>query len=597
MLDSIGMKQMSHMTKKRKKIKPVKPDPKTFAAAWHILPKKFHKQTYFILTLTLIGTILETAGIGLVIPAIALMADPNIAEKYPTLEPLFKALGNPSHAELVIYGVALLLSAYVIKALYLALLSWKQSQYIYDIKAHLSQSLFERYIRSPYEFHLQQNSGHLIRNITIEVEQLVARVLIPGVLLVTELMVIAAIAALLLVIQPFGALVLFAVMGLAMYGFQRITQNKLKKWGVERQQHEGYRIQRAQEGLGGIKDVKLLGKESNFIHSYGQHTNKASLVERKQYALSNIPRLWLETVGVLGLTLLVVVALQKTASPSDVIPTIGLFAAAAFRILPSANRILNAVQSLRYADAVIRLILMEFELKQETTSQEDPDFKFLSLVELRDVSYTYPNASNHSLSNVSFAIQKGESVGLIGTSGAGKSTLVDVLLGLIHPSSGGVFVDGININENMRGWQNLIGYVQQSIFLTDDTLRRNIAFGLNDDEIDDGLVMQAVNAAQLEGFVQDLPEGINTFVGERGVRLSGGQRQRIGIARALYHNPPVLVFDEATSALDNETETEVMQSIQSLKGTRTMIIIAHRLSTIENCDKVFKLERGRLAQP
>jgi ABC-type multidrug transport system fused ATPase/permease subunit len=219
------------MTKKRKKIKPGKPDPKIFAAAWHILPQKFHKQTFVILALTLIGTILETVGIGFVMPAIALMADPNIAEKYPVLLPLFEALGNPSHAELVIYGVALLLGAYVIKALYLAFLSWKQSQYIYEVKAYLSRGLFERYIRSPYEFHLQQNSGHLIRNITIEVEQLVGRVLIPGVLLVTELMVIAAIATLLFVIQPLGALVLSAVMGVAMYGFQRITQNNLKKMG------------------------------------------------------------------------------------------------------------------------------------------------------------------------------------------------------------------------------------------------------------------------------------------------------------------------------------------------------------------------------
>ena len=569
-------------------------DTKTIMRLWHILPQKCHNQTFFVLLLTLIGTVLEAVGIGLVIPAITLMADPNIAEKYPVLVTLFEALGNPSHGELVTYGVALLLSAYVIKALYLAFLGWKQSQYIYDIKAYLSQNLFERYIRSPYEFYLQQNSGHLIRNITIEVEQLVTRVLIPGVLLVTELMVISAIATLLFIIQPVGSLLLFAVMGVAMYGFQRFTQNNLKKWGVERQRHEGWRIQTAQEGLGGIKDVKLLGKESNFIHSYGQHTLNASLVERKQYALSNIPRLWLETVGVLGLTLLVVVALQKTASPSEVIPTIGLFAAAAFRILPSANRILNSVQSLRYADAVISLILKEFELKQEASFKEDEIFKFQQKVELKNVSYAYPNSSNHSLSNISFVIQKGECVGLIGVSGAGKSTLVDLLLGLIHPTSGGVFVDGININENIKRWQKLIGYVQQSIFLTDDTLRRNIAFGLNNDEIDDGLVMQAVNAAQLEGFVKDLPEGISTYVGERGVRLSGGQRQRIGIARALYHNPPVLVFDEATSALDNETEYEVMQSIQSLKGTRTMIIIAHRLSTLEHCDKVFKIERGMI---
>lgn len=584
------------MTKKRIKIKLSKPHIKTFAAAWQLLPKKFHNQSYIILALTLIGTILETAGIGLVIPAIALMADPNIADKYPAFTPIFEALGNPSHAELVIYGVLLLLSAYVIKALYLAFLSWQQSQYIYAIKVHLSQSLFERYIRSPYEFHLQQNSGHLIRNITIEVEQLVGRVLIPGILLVTELMVIVAIAAFLSIIQPEGALVLFAFMGLAVYGFQRVTQNHLKKWGAERQHHEGYRIQKAQEGLGGIKDVKLLGKESNFINIYGKHTLNASLVERKQYALSNIPRLWLETIGVLGLTLLVVVALQKTGSPANVIPIIGLFAAAAFRILPSANRILNSVQSLKYADAVIGLILKEFELKQESSACEGEVIQFNYQIEFRNVCYAYPKASENSLSDISLSIQKGESVGLIGTSGAGKSTLVDVLLGLIRPSSGEILIDGQNINESMRSWQNLIGYVQQSIFLTDDTLRRNIAFGLRDDEIDDSLVRLAVKAAQLDQFVQDLSDGINTFVGERGVRLSGGQRQRIGIARALYHNPPVLVFDEATSALDIDTEVEVMESIKSLRGARTMIIIAHRLSTIEHCDKVFRLERGQLTQ-
>jgi len=584
------------MTKKRIKIKPSKPQIKTFAAAWQLLPTKFHNHTYVILALTFIGTVLETAGIGLVIPAIALMADPNIADKYPALASIFEALGNPSHTQLVIYGVSLLLSAYVIKALYLAFLSWKQSQFIYAIKAHLSQSLFELYVCSPYEFHLQQNSGHLIRNITIEVEQLVQRVLIPGVLLVTEFMVITAIAALLFFIQPLGAFVLFAVMGLTMYGFQIVTQSHLKKWGTERQHHEGYRIQKAQEGLGGIKDVKLLGKEFNFINTYGKYTLNASLVERKQYALSNIPRLWLETIGVLGLTLLVVVALQKTGSPSDVIPIIGLFAAAAFRILPSANRILNSVQSLKYADAVIGLILKEFELKQDSSTGEGKAIQFNHQVELRDVSYAYPKASGNSLMNITLSIQKGESVGLIGKSGAGKSTLVDVLLGLIRPSSGEVLTDGQNINESMRSWQKLIGYVQQSIFLTDDTLRRNIAFGLNDDKNDDGLVSQAIKAAQLDQFVQDLPYGINTFVGERGVRLSGGQRQRIGIARALYHNPPVLVFDEATSALDNETEAEVMESIKSLKGTRTMIIIAHRLSTIEHCDKVFRLERGHLAE-
>jgi ABC-type multidrug transport system fused ATPase/permease subunit len=582
------------MTKKLEKFVDAKPKQKTFAAAWKILPKQHQFKTFFILTLTLIGTILETAGIGMVIPAIALMADENITKKYTILIPFFSALGNPSHAQLVTYGMSLLLGVYVVKALYLAFLSWKQAQYIFDIKAYLSQKLFYQYVRSPYEFHLQQNTGHLIRNITLEVQELVIRVLIPLVLLTTEITVILAIALLLLFIEPIGALLLFTVMGLAIYVFQRITENHLNIWGAERQMHEGYRIQKAQEGLGGIKDVQLLGRESSFIEMYGTHTLNSALVERKQNALSNIPRLWLETVGVLGLTLLVIATLQHTDTPADVIPVIGLFAAAAFRVLPSANRVLSSLQSLKYADAVVGLILKELALKTEVPDDSGRKVLFNSQIHLRDVSYTYPKAATPSLSNISLTINKGESIGLVGTSGAGKSTLVDLILGLIKPSSGGIFVDNADVNQGMRSWQNLIGYVQQSIFLTDDTLRKNIAFGLKDHEIDESLIKQAIKASQLDMFVDQLPDGLETFVGERGIRLSGGQRQRIGIARALYSNPPVLVFDEATSALDNDTEAEVMESIKALKGARTMIIIAHRLSTIEHCDKVFRLEGGQL---
>lgn len=569
---------------------------KTIAAVWQLLPKKFHNHTYVILTLTLIGTVVETAGIGLLIPAIALMASPDIAGNYNAFVPIVSALGNPTHSQLVIYGISMLSVAYVGKALYLAFLGYKQSKYIYDIKAYISQSLFDLYVRSPYEFYLQQNSGHLLRNITIEVEQLVSRVLIPGVAFVTEFLIILAVAALFFFVQPAAALILFTFMGLAMYGFQRVTRNHLKKWGADRQNHEGSRIQKAQEAFGSIKDVKLLGKEFNFIHVYGKHTLNSSLVERKEYALANIPRLWLETIGVLGLALFVFVTLQKTDKPADIIPIVGLFAAAAFRMLPSANRILASIQSLKYADSVISLILKEFELEREYMAVEGKAIQFNRQIDLHNISYSYPNTSAATLKNITLSIQRGESVGIIGTSGAGKSTLADVLLGLIRPSSGDVLVDSQNINENMRSWQNLIGYVQQSISLSDDTLRRNIAFGLNDDEIDDGLVSRAVNAAQLYHFVQDLPDGIDTFVGERGVRLSGGQRQRICLARALYNNPPVLVFDEATSALDTETEAEVIESIKSLKGSCTMIIIAHRLSTIAHCDKVFKLERGQLVQ-
>jgi ABC-type multidrug transport system fused ATPase/permease subunit len=264
--------------------------------------------------------------------------------------------------------------------------------------------------------------------------------------------------------------------------------------------------------------------------------------------------------------------------------------------MPSANRLLTALQSVRFAAAVIDLIDKELSagLGERPADKGEP-IHFDRDIALRDVSYLYPNAAGPSLRNITFHIGKGESIGLVGTSGAGKSTLVDVLLGLLTPTSGQILVDGKDVQDGLRNWQDLFGYVPQSIFLTDDTLRRNVAFGLRDEDIDDEAVRRALDAAQLTDLVASLPAGMSTLVGERGIRLSGGQRQRIGIARALYHNPPVLVFDEATSALDMETETGIMESISALKGSRTMIIVAHRLSTVENCDRIYRLEDGRIA--
>jgi ABC-type multidrug transport system fused ATPase/permease subunit len=567
---------------------------RNFAAIWQMLPKKYQSQTLIVFILTLIGTALETIGVGLVIPAITLMINENIEHDYPILQPLIAKLGNPPQAQLAIYGVSLLLFAYFIKALYLGFLSWKQAQYVFGIKAYLSARLFKKYIYSPYEYHLEQNSGHLIRNLTVEVQQLVNYVLSPAVLLVTELTVIMSIAIMLILIQPVGAAVLFVVMGMAIYIFQHATKKHLQKWGSERQRHEGFRIQKAQEGLSAVKDTKLLGREMDIIDQYSLHNLNASLFEQKQTALTGVPRLWLETIGVVGLTLLVIITLRHTDTPASVIPTIALFAAAAFRILPSANRVLSSLQSLRYADVVVALMLKELATDGEGKQVSAEKIIFENQIELCNVSYIYPNSKIQSISNLCLSIKKGESIGLVGTSGAGKSTLVDLILGLLKPTSGAIYVDGMSINKGIRSWQDHIGYVQQSIYLSDDTLRRNIAFGLKDDEIDEELIKQAIKAAMLEQFLETLPDGHNTFVGERGIRLSGGQRQRIGIARALYHNPPVLVFDEATSALDSKTEIEVMDGIKALKGTRTMIIIAHRISTIDHCDKVFSIDNGSL---
>ncbi|MGE0652603.1 MAG: ABC transporter ATP-binding protein [Alphaproteobacteria bacterium] len=578
---------------------PLSPPPYTtnrFTKSWRLLSSGFRLRSVAIFFLTLVGTGLETLGIGLVVPAIALMTYQNITDKYPELAPVLEGLGNPSQPRLIIYGVIVLLLIYVGKALYLGFLSWKQARYIYDLKADISQRLFERYLRENYEFHLQHNSGQLIRNLTTEATELANRFLYPAVTILTELTVLIGIAALLFYLQPVGAAALFLTTGTAIYGFQYVTRRRLLEWGRRRQQHEGFRIQRAQEGLGGVKDIKLLGREEEFIGQFRQHNTNVALVDHKRLALSHLPRLWLETIGVAGLTVLVIVVLLRDNSTANLVPTIGLFAAATFRVLPSANRLLNALQSVRYASAVIDLIDRELNagFGKQPTDKGEP-IRFEREIEFRDVSYLYPNAAGPSLKDITLHIGKGESIGFVGTSGAGKSTLVDVLLGLLRPTSGHILVDGKDVQDGLRSWQDLFGYVPQAIFLTDDTLRRNVAFGLRDEDIDDEAVRRALDAAQLTDLVATLPAGMNTLVGERGIRLSGGQRQRIGIARALYHNPPVLVFDEATSALDMDTEAGIMESISALKGSRTMVIVAHRLSTVENCDRIYRLEDGRIA--
>jgi ATP-binding cassette, subfamily B, bacterial PglK len=308
--------------------------------------------------------------------------------------------------------------------------------------------------------------------------------------------------------------------------------------------------------------------------------------------------LLLELLAVIGFAMLVVVMLQLGRQLDTLIPILGLFAAAAFRLLPSVNRILNGVQSVQFALPTIDIIDREVRQLEDTPVPQRGALlmPFQKELMLSNVSFQYSGADGPALTDVSLTIPPGCSVGFVGSSGAGKSTLVDLILGLLTPGSGRITVDGVDIQSNIRGWQDQIGYVPQVIYLTDDTLRRNVAFGLNDEEIDEQAVLRAIRAAQLEDFVAGLSQGLETEVGERGVRLSGGQRQRIGIARALYHNPPVLVLDEATSSLDLATEQGVMAAVNALHGEKTVLIVAHRISTVSQCDWLYKLERGKIVQ-
>lgn len=565
---------------------------------WAILTPGQRRGAIALLGWMFVGMLMETLGVGLVIPALALFTQADIGTKYPALEPAVVALGNPSRGALLAIGMGVLAGAYLVKGLFLAFLAYRQHRFAFGVQSELSARLFAQYLAQPYTFHLERNSAVLIRNVVGEINIMTFNGMLPGLLLLTETLVLLALVVFLFVIEPMGAAIVVGLMGGATVLFHRVTRKRLTGWGETRQLHEGKRVQHLQQGLGGVKDVKLMGREQDFLDQYHVHNTKSARAVEMQTTLAQLPRLWFEFLSVASLALLVTTMVRQGQSMDAILPTIGVFAAVAFRLMPSANRLLGAVQSLRYSLPVVDVLYEETRPlpAAEEGSTGATALAFAREVQLSAVRFTYPGAHRASLDGVSVVVRRGESVGFVGASGAGKSTLVDVLLGLLTPDEGAVCVDGADIKGKLRGWQDQIGYVPQTIFLTDDSLRRNVAFGLPDTEIDEAAVQRAIRAAQLDEFIASLPDGLETVVGERGVRLSGGQRQRIGIARALYHDPSVLVLDEATSSLDTATEHEVMESVRALQGTKTIIIVAHRLSTVEHCTRVYRLNAGQVVE-
>jgi len=562
---------------------------------WAMLSPSQKRSGVLLALMTLVGMFLEMAGVGLIIPVLILVAQPDLAARYPAVAPLLEKLGNPTQNQLAIAGVVILCGAYLLKAGFLSLLAWRQMKFAYGLQEDLSQRMFDGYLRQPYSFHLQRNSAELVRNATNEVMILVTCWLVPVMVFLCDVSTILGLSILLIVVQPLGAFLLIPVFAFAGLLYERRVRRSIDALGKARQFHDAQRTQQLLEGLGGVKDIKLLGRENEFISRYRVHSIGSARVGRNLAALQMMPRLWMEFLAVVGLAVLVAVMVLEGRALDTVMASLAVFAAAAFRMMPSISRALGSGQGFRFAAPAVMTLQSELSLfaHQAPTSEGEP-MPFVSCVSLDDVSYSYASAQGNALDGISVCIRKGESVGFVGASGAGKSTLVDVFLGLLTPTCGAVVVDGRDIQANLRGWQDHIGYVPQSIFLTDDTLRRNVAFGLSDEEIDEQAVSRAIHDAQLEDFVRALPSGLDTMVGERGTRLSGGQLQRIGIARALYHDPQILVLDEATSSLDTKTEEGVMKAVRALQGEKTVLVVAHRHSTVAHCDRMIRLDSGKV---
>ena len=557
-----------------------------------ILDPKEKRNVLTLVVLVSIGMALETLGVGIIIPIIALISNDNLGASYPALVPFLNSIGNPAHETLCVYAVSLLVSVYFVKVVYVRYLIARESGFSFGLQESLSKRLFTIYMNQPYMFHLNRNSSDLIQNILGEINIFVFKLVTPLIRLVSEGLLLTSISLLLFIVEPVGAVSAVSLLAVVTWAFYAKTKNRMVEPGKKRQFHESQVVLHLQQGLGGIKDAILLSRENNFINHFSDHNSSRVEIGKTDAVVQQLPRLWLEFFAVLGMAVIVWAMIYQGKPVGTIVPTLGVFAAAAFRLMPSVNRFIVALQSVRFGSAVVERLHADFELVKKVQQSSGTLSIFKDVLHVNHVSFQYPNAPDKALKDISLMIKRGDSVGIVGESGSGKSTLVDCILGLLEPQTGSIDVDQVDIKTNLKDWQKQIGYVSQTIYLSDDTLKRNIAYGIPDSQIDEMAVDRALKLAQLDNFVYSLPEKENTKVGERGVRLSGGQRQRIGIARALYHNPSILILDEATSSLDVATEREVMKGVYELNREKTIIIIAHRLSTVAGCKKIFHMEKG-----
>ncbi|MCR6106813.1 ABC transporter ATP-binding protein [Salipaludibacillus agaradhaerens] len=577
----------------------------TLSKMLELFNQREKKKLVILLIMMIVAAIFETLGVGLILPFVTMVTDPSIIHEQPILKGIYDFLGFQSTSTFIVFSVGFLLVVFVLKNIYLLAFFYVQYRIILNQQVKLSTRLLKEYLTKPYTFHLQRNSADLLRNVNDEVPKLFQGMILSGFQLLTEVLVIICILALLLITAPLATLTAAALLGTSIVIFFRLFRKKINHLGKEQQVVGGKMIKWVNQSLGASKDVKVSGKESFFINAYRTQSQIRANNGRFMKMLDQAPRLFIETILVSTVLVTMLIIIYQGADTGELITTMALFAMAAFRLMPSISRVIAMVTQIKYSQPALDVVYEDiFENRDATLDDTEAEMKrdnrinngrhFKEEIVLNKVSYRYPDQEKDAVKDVSLQIPIGSSVAFIGESGAGKTSIVDVILGLLPPTKGEILVDGKSIIDQRRIWQQKIGYIPQFIFLSDDSILGNVAFGIDPEEVDEEAAWRALEQAQLKEFIQTLPESIHTQIGEQGVRLSGGQRQRIGIARALYHNPEILFMDEATSALDNETEKEIMKAIDGLKGEKTLIIIAHRLTTIENCDTIFKMNHGRL---
>jgi ABC-type multidrug transport system fused ATPase/permease subunit len=546
-----------------------------------------------LILLMLITTAFEALGVGMIIPALILLTGDGGINGYPLIGEISSYLHLDTKEKQVIFGTLFVAFVYILKTIFLIFFMKKEMNFIFHVQANVSMRLVKKYLHQDYLDYVQRNSAALVQNAIHEVNLFTRSVLMCGISLVAEILVILGLMTLLFYIEPVGALLVILIVGISSFAFNRATNLKIINFGNQRQEHEIGRVKTLQQCLGALKEVRLYAREDEFLHHYERHNNASANADKMQSFFQALPRIWLELLAVLSLVVLALVIIWQGRPLNELLPTLGVFAASAFRLMPSVNRCINSYQSLRFANPLMDMLYSELVLTNQgftESSKMGNMVSFKNQINLTQISFKYPTRSDPTFEKLNMKFFFGEMVGIFGESGSGKSTLIDIILGLIKPSNGAVEVDGINISKNSREWHGLLGYVPQSVYLLDDSIRRNIAFGTPDEEINDEFLDRLIKDVQLDDLINSLPLGLDNVVGERGAMLSGGQRQRIGIARALYKNPSLLILDEATSALDTATESEIMSAISAFKGVKTILVVAHRASTLKYCDRLYEVK-------
>lgn len=569
----------------------------------YILDKKQKINIVVLAVMIFIGGILETLSISAMLPVVWVIIDAESVQQNKYCQWIMELLHIQNMQGFIIMLLVALMIMYILKNAYLLLLTSEQNRFISVNRNRLISQVLREFLNRPYEFYLDADIPTVFRLTDSDIPN-VFGILMAIISLASEVVVFVLICGVLIVTDWKLVLVLIFISGIVTLVLFKVLKPKLNSLGMTNQAIQSRIAKWRIQAIYGIKDVKVLHRESFFADNYESNGKIGAKLNQKYAIINALPRILIETIFMVSILGYLVVCVALGDDMTQMLPTLTAFGLAAVRLLPCVNRINTYLTDISYFRPCLDYVyenmnINEISKKTNQTLLPVDETKTMELkdrIELKDIVYAYPNTDVLIFDHADMEIPYGKSIGIMGPSGAGKSTIVDILLGLLKVHEGQILCDGDNVFENYPAWLAQIGYIPQSIYLVDEPIRNNIAFGIADDEIDDNRIWQVLEEAQLKEFIQTLPEGLDTAIGDRGVRLSGGQRQRLGIARALYHNPEILVFDEATSALDNETEAAVMEAINSFHGRKTMVIIAHRLNTIEKCDIIYKVEGGKITQ-